>query len=57
MTHIWALSQENLSSGVCKQNTGADQPAHPRSLITPLLFAFWKVSYLDLLRLKFQFSS
>ena len=29
---ILALSQENLSSGVCKQNTGADQPAHPRSM-------------------------
>ena len=30
---IWASSQENLSSGFAK-NTGADQPAHPRSLIS-----------------------
>ena len=25
-------------------NTGVDQPAHPRSLISAFLFAFWKVS-------------
>ena len=31
-------------------NKGADQPAHS-------LFAYWKVSYLDLLKAKFQFSS
>ena len=30
-------------------NTGADQPAHLRSLISALLFAYWKVSYQDLL--------
>ena len=38
-------------------NTGADQPAHRRSLISSFGFAFWKVSYLTLLRVKFQFSS
>ena len=38
-------------------NKGADQPAHPRRLISTLLFTVWKVSYLDLLRAKFQFSS
>ena len=30
---IWALMRENLSSGIAN-NTGADQPAHPRSLIS-----------------------
>ena len=29
-------------------NTGADQPAHPRSLISAFVFAFWKVPYLSL---------
>ena len=39
-------------------NKGADQPAHPRSLISALVkIAYWKVSYQDLLREKFQFSS
>ena len=33
---IWASSRENLSSG-CANNKGADQPAHPRSLISALL--------------------
>ena len=36
-------------------NKGTDQPAHPRSLISP--FVIWKVSYLDLLRVKFHISS
>ena len=31
--HNWALTQENLSSGYAN-NKGADQPAHPRSLIS-----------------------
>ena len=30
---IWASMRENLSSEVW-DNTGADQPAHPRSLIS-----------------------
>ena len=30
---IWASRQVNLSSGFAK-NKGADQPAHPRSLIS-----------------------
>ena len=30
---IGASTRENLSSGVC-ENTGADQPAHPRRLIS-----------------------
>ena len=32
----WASMRENLSSGFAK-NTGADQPAHPRSLISTLV--------------------
>ena len=47
-THIWALTPENLSSEVCEQ--------HRRAWSAPLLFAYWKVSYLDLLRVKFQIS-
>ena len=31
---IWALTRENLSSRGFANNTGADQPAHPRSLIS-----------------------
>ena len=38
-------------------NTGADQPAHPRSLIGAMLFALWNVLYVNLLQVKFHFSS
>ena len=38
-------------------NTGADQPAHPRSLISAFVIAFWKVPYLSLLQAEFHFSS
>ena len=31
--YIWASTRENLSSGVAN-NTGADQPAPPRSLLS-----------------------
>ena len=48
--------EKPLSRGFTN-NTGADQPAHPRSLISAFLFAFWKVSYVNLLQAKFQFSS
>ena len=37
---IWASTPENLSSGFAN-NTGADQPAHPRYLISA--FAFCKL--------------
>ena len=30
----WDTMQENLSTGVCKQKKGADQPAHGLSLIS-----------------------
>ena len=33
MLDIWALTQENLFSGF-GNNKGADQPAHPRRLIS-----------------------
>ena len=36
---IWAWTREKLSSGVC-DNTGADQPAHPRSLISAFVIRF-----------------
>ena len=35
----WALRPENLSSGFAN-NTGADQPAHPRSLISAFVIHF-----------------
>ena len=34
-----ASSRQNLSSGVC-ENTGADQPAHPRRLISAFVIRF-----------------
>ena len=34
-----ALSRENLSSGFAN-NTGADQPAHPRSLISAFVVRY-----------------
>ena len=36
---------------------GADQPAHPRSLISAFLFTYLKVSYPDLLQGTFHFNS
>ena len=38
-------------------NTGADQPAHTRSLISAFVIRFRKVPYVDFLQIKFQFSS
>ena len=38
-------------------NTGADRPAHPCSLISAFVVRFWKVLYVNLLQMKFQFSS
>ena len=35
------------------KKTGADQPAHPRSLISDFVIRFWKVSYVNLLQVKF----
>ena len=37
----WATSQENLSSEAAN-NTGADQPAHPRNLISAFVIRFLK---------------
>ena len=44
-TYLRASTQENLSSGFAN-NKGADQPAHPRSLISAYV-VYWKVSYLN----------
>ena len=35
-------------------NTGADQPAHPRSLISAFVIRFWKIPYVNLLQVKFS---
>ena len=36
---------------------GADQPAHPRSLISAFVIRFLEISYIILLQVKIQFSS
>ena len=41
LTGKWASTRENLSSGVAN-NTGADQPAHPRSLISAFVIRYMK---------------
>ena len=38
---MWASTQENLSLG-CTNNKGADQPAHPRRLISAFVIRFFK---------------
>ena len=47
---------EKLSSVICN-NKGIDQPAHRRSLISIVVICFLEEIYLDLLRVKLQFSS
>ena len=57
---IWASTQENLSSGVCEQHRrrpACAQASFCAVRSAPLLFAFWKESYVNLLQVKFQFSS
>ena len=56
---IWALMRENLSSGVCKLRTTQALTSLPIRAVwsAPLLIAFWKVSYVTLEQVKFQFSS
>ena len=41
--HIWASTRENLSSGFAN-NTGADQPAHPRSLISAFVIRVLEIT-------------
>ena len=52
---IWAMSWENLFMAYAN-NKGADQPAHPRSLISTCVVHV-QVQYLYLLYAKFQDSS
>ena len=42
VNHIWATSWENLLLPYAN-NKAADQPAHPRSLISAFVFAAWIV--------------
>ena len=53
---IWALSRQNLSSGFAN-NKGADQPAHPRRLISVYVIRLQEsiVSQFD--HAKFQYSN
>ena len=53
---MWALTRENMSLGFAN-NKGADQPAHPRRLISTFVIRFLEVTFLNLLQVKFQFSS
>ena len=39
----WALTREHLSSGFAN-NTGTDQPAHPRSLISAFVIHYLESS-------------
>ena len=48
--HIRASTWEKLSSGFCEQHSCR------QAWSAPLLFAYWKVSYLGLLQVKLQFS-
>ena len=48
---IWSFMQENLTL-LHANNKGADQPAICAVWLAPLLFADWKVSYLNLLQAK-----
>ena len=44
--------------GGVENNTGADQPVHPRSQISAFVIRFLKsIIYPNLLQVKFQFSS
>ena len=40
----WASARESLSLGFAN-NKRADQPAHPRSLISTFVIRYWKVSH------------
>ena len=52
--NIWVLCEKTCLWGFANSEA-ADQPAHMRSLISAFRYS-WKVSYLYLLLVKFQFS-
>ena len=54
---IWALTRENLSSGVCEQHRRRPACASAQSYQCLCYSFFWKVSYVNLIQVKFQFSS
>ena len=43
----WPRREKTCLRGFAN-NKDADQPAHPRSLVSAFAFAYWKVSYLNL---------
>ena len=53
---IWAAIRENLLREFAN-NTGADQPAYPRSLISAFVIRFLESIIVNLLQMTFQFSS
>ena len=52
----WARREKTCRPGFAN-NTGADQPAHPRKPINAFVIRFWKVLYSTLLQVKFQIPS
>ena len=53
-SYIWASTREKLLPWF-GNNKGADQPAHPRSLISTFV-TYCKVAYQNLLQAKFHYS-
>ena len=49
--------REKTSLQEFANNTGADQTAHPRSMIGAFVIHFLEKPYVNLLQTKFQFSS
>ena len=54
---IWAATQENLSSGGLRTTQAQISLRMSADWSAPVLSAFWKVSYVTLVQVKFQFSS
>ena len=54
--NIWASERESLSWGVQKTNAQTSLRISV-DWSAPFSFAFWEVSFLELLQVKFQFSS
>ena len=50
------IDPQNGMSSVFANNKRADQPAHPRRLISFFVIHYMRVSYLSFLQAKFQFS-
>ena len=54
---IYGLRRKKTGRRGLANNKGSGQPAHPRSLISVFVIRLLEISYLDLLRSEFQFST